>query len=309
MAEGSGGKPPDIPPVNGSMNKSPDSNARQPVLYSSDHKFSWYKLIIQAKPKYCSTKSTLCKKCFSIELDNHVCDLVNLKCLNCHGPHNVNSKNCPEFERQKTIKIMMSTRNMCFPEAADLIPSSKQSYSVQTRNSFHVLDPDGADQGTDFPELRNKNPCPRREFAKYVPPPLSTKTSTFKRKTVLSFAAPGSDRGSKKNKTEPQLFKDMKNLTRQEQYHKDKEIASMFYNNAKNNKLDFASTTNLSQGTQSCSGSPSVVHQTTVLNNIDNANLIDPTFDVLMSENTNSDGYKGPPELGDFPNVRSPDLR
>lgn len=484
MAEGTGGKPPDIPPTLASMNLSPDPNAKQPVLYSSEHKFSWYKLIIQAKPydtstandssrkpyvralavskilgdvtnqskditevrrlnrskfliicttagcankivqsdkvrnlystfiplnyltrtailrdvdvevdgeaitneeifnnidcgnykllkverlnrkvvveskptyvpstsvklvfdgqdmpvhvylwytrlqcepfiqnpiqcftcykfghpsKYCSTKSRLCNRCFSIESDDHQCDLVNLKCLNCHGPHNVNSKSCPEYERQKTIKIMMSTRNMCFPEAADLVPSSKQLYSVQTRNSFEVLGTDGADQSADFPALRSKNPGARREFTKYVPPPLPTKTNTFKRKPALSSAAPGSNHGFKKNKFEPQLFKDMRNLTKPDQYHNDKEIASMFYNNAKNNKSDIDSSLNLSQGTQSYSNSP--VHQNTSFSNFD-VTMTDPTLDVNnTSVDINSDGCKGPSLLGDIPDVRSPDLR
>ncbi|KAI5707695.1 hypothetical protein M8J77_007945 [Diaphorina citri] len=43
-------EPPDIPPDSSPGNTAPDPISRNILLYSSEHKFNWYKLLIQAKP-------------------------------------------------------------------------------------------------------------------------------------------------------------------------------------------------------------------------------------------------------------------
>ncbi|KAI5698596.1 hypothetical protein M8J75_006073 [Diaphorina citri] len=269
--------------------------------------------------KYCSTKTSLCRKCYQIETEGHECDLLNLKCLNCHGPHNVNSKNCPEFERQKNIKLLMSTRNMCFPEAADLVPSSKRSFAFQTKNSFAVLDTDVSADFSDFPEIKRKTPNAqgRRDFVKYVPPPLP---QTVKRKpSGFNFSAPSSgNQAPKKNKTDPPLFEKMRNMTKPQQFHSDKEISNMFYRHAMNNKTDkqvgnvvsFAGVS--SQGSQSSTfrslpGNQSVNTKNISSNVSQTSNQME---DVHMSDQPDNNVVNNtkPKLLGTYSNVLSPDL-
>lgn len=268
--------------------------------------------------KFCSTKSSLCRKCFQVEAENHVCDLVNLKCLNCHGPHNVNSKNCPEFDRQKNIKVLMSTRNMCFPEAADLVPSSKRSYAIQTKNPFDALNDVSADF-SDFPELKRKNPHGRREFTKYIPPALPQ--SVKRKPTFNQSSAPiSSNQAAKKNRTDTGFLDKMRNLTKPQKFYSDKEISGMFYANAKTNKIDSTSANVLpsdvpTQGSQGITLSATPNLQTKrneiVVNN--NSPVIScnnhNNDDVHMSENmTYNNSHNNQMLPGSYPNVNSPDL-
>lgn len=265
--------------------------------------------------KYCSTKTSLCRKCFQIESKDHTCDLINLKCLNCHGAHNVNSKNCPELERQKNIKLLMSTRNMCFPEAAELVPSSKRSYAIQTKNSFSALNTDVPAGVSDFPELKRKTPQGRREFTKYAPPSLP---QTIKRKPAFNFSAPSTlNQFIKKNRTEPALFDKMKNMTKPQQFHSDKELSQMIYKNAKNNneeKNTFNTTPSgeLSQGSQDSqlNSIPFPFEQITIDKSIiDNSQTsnIDQMEDVNMSDSGNT-SHDNIMLLGTYSNVLSPNL-
>ncbi|KAI5697781.1 hypothetical protein M8J75_015543 [Diaphorina citri] len=272
--------------------------------------------------KYCQTKSSLCKRCFQIELDDHSCDLVNLKCLNCHGPHNVNSRSCPEYERQRNIKLLMSTRNMCFPEAADLIPSSKPSYAVQTKNSFEVLGEDISGNFSEFPKLNSKNQKGQREFIKYVPPSLPSRT--IKRKTINETII------AKKNRNESVFVEKMKDITKPQQFYSDKEVSTMFYKNAENikNSSDRIQSSQASQSqVQSFDFSPFSGNQgktnypnsmknfrpmlyTMQGNKKSNSNNVDKSVDnnddIQMSESS-ADKINDLP-LGSYANVFSPDL-
>ncbi|KAI5692824.1 hypothetical protein M8J75_001810 [Diaphorina citri] len=434
-------EPPDIPPDSSPGNTAPDPISRNILLYSSEHKFNWYKLLIQAKPsdnvdtsrkpyvrvlaiyltrtailrdvdvdidgekitddeiknnldtgnfklltvqrlnrkvvvdgkanyvpstsvklvfdgqdmpkyvylwytrlqcepfiqnpiqcftcykfghvsKYCQTKSSLCKRCFQIELEDHSCDLVNLKCLNCHGPHNVNSRSCPEYERQRNIKLLMSTRNMCFPEAADLIPSSKPSYAVQTKNSFEVLGEDISGNFSEFPKLNSKNQKGQREFIKYVPPSLPSRT--IKRKTINETII------AKKNRNESVFVEKMKDITKPQQFYSDKEVSTMFYKNAENikNSSDRIQSSQASESQvqsfdfSSFSGNQGKTNYSNSMKNFrpmlytmqgnkkSNSNNVDKSVDnnddIQMSESS-ADKTNDLP-LGSYANVFSPDL-
>ncbi|KAI5727692.1 hypothetical protein M8J77_005711 [Diaphorina citri] len=125
--------------------------------------------------KACKCKSVVCKKCYQIEEPEHVCKAV-LSCLNCDGMHNPKSKNCPELQRQVNIKALMSSRNMCFQEAAMLIPPSKKAktFAIKTSNAFSVLE--GLEEN--FPSLVNTNEYDSQApIDKYVAPPLPYKST------------------------------------------------------------------------------------------------------------------------------------
>jgi len=71
--------------------------------------------------------------------DEHLgdgCTVEDLKCFYCSGPHNAISKLCPEFVRQKNIKVIMAENNISYAEASKTLPPIFKSYAeVTTSNS------------------------------------------------------------------------------------------------------------------------------------------------------------------------------
>ncbi|KAL1463825.1 hypothetical protein WDU94_015534 [Cyamophila willieti] len=188
--------------------------------------------------KHCRS-SKLCKTCFQPAADEHQCDTSVLKCTNCNGNHNANSRSCPEYERQQTIKDLMSTRNLCFPEACHLVPPLHVRMRLQTKNSFSVLENMNEEMPShvnsqDYPRLR-KNVTHSRTIDKYVPPPLSTRTT--KRKTVFS-SSDASHRFGQKRKPVPAYFNAVQSISKPDNYYSDKEISDMFYKGCEANKQD-----------------------------------------------------------------------
>lgn len=196
--------------------------------------------------KFCRN-SKLCNKCYHEEEEEHECNLVEVKCLNCGGRHNSNSKSCPEYKRQHNIKMLMSTRSLCFPEANALVPKENDTYSVQTKNSFAVLETlgnqDSSNTGNynlDFPGLKCNQPTNNRNISRYVPPPLSIARPT-KRKPENNFNREKLLNQNKKNRN---MFESMTQLTKPETYYKGNEIASMMYKGCEENKREKANDEN-----------------------------------------------------------------
>lgn len=194
--------------------------------------------------KFCKNKK-LCNKCYQEEDVNHECDLVQPKCLNCGGMHNSNSKSCPEYERQRSIKILMSTRCLCFPEANAVIPRERESYAVHTKNSFAALESVGNEDSSNgnysnfnaFPELKSNQPRKPRSIDRYVPPPLSTINRASKRKPD-QYNIQNRDKISNQNKKNKNMFDAMSQITKPETYYKGNEISQMMYKGCENNKID-----------------------------------------------------------------------
>lgn len=84
-----------------------------------------------------------CYKCTK----NHPGDDCNLapeksSCLFCSGRHFATDKSCPEFSRQKTIKVIMSQESISYAEASARIPAVRRPYSDAAKNRFdHIFDP------------------------------------------------------------------------------------------------------------------------------------------------------------------------
>ncbi|KAI5698645.1 hypothetical protein M8J75_009871 [Diaphorina citri] len=184
----------------------------------------------------------LCKSCFQPSGDEHQCDTTTIKCINCKGNHNANSKSCPEFERQKRIKELMSTRNLCFPEASQLVPPVHVTLAIRTRNAFSALENLGEEMGTtynsqDFPPLKpSKNTTQARTIDKYVPPPLASRTT--KRKTVINPGDVTNHNFNEKRKPVPPHFNAAQAISKPESYYSDKEISKMFYKGCEANKME-----------------------------------------------------------------------
>jgi hypothetical protein len=98
--------------------------------------------------------SRLCRDC-GCDFHSEPCELPR-KCVHCFGPHSSNSKQCPEYTRQKNIKDRMSfmkedyfTASKFFPITYKIVkgaPRRPQSFSQATR-SLDITNP------VDYPAL------------------------------------------------------------------------------------------------------------------------------------------------------------
>lgn len=63
------------------------------------------------------------------------CHAAVSSCLHCSGLHMATDPSCPEFSRQKMIKMTMSQDNISFNEASARYPTVRRAYSEVTRQS------------------------------------------------------------------------------------------------------------------------------------------------------------------------------
>lgn len=60
---------------------------------------------------------------------------AEISCLFCSGPHSSTDPRCPEFSRQRSIKLIMSEENIGYVEAARRFRPVRTSYADKTNNS------------------------------------------------------------------------------------------------------------------------------------------------------------------------------
>ncbi|KAF9406743.1 hypothetical protein HW555_012984, partial [Spodoptera exigua] len=83
--------------------------------------------------KYCPTKKVLCPKCGG----NHEnCTIKDFKCLNCKGNHFVLDKTCPVFLKEKTIRIIMSQKQVTYRRALQLFLENKKEFTDDFSQRF-----------------------------------------------------------------------------------------------------------------------------------------------------------------------------
>ncbi|CAK1589026.1 unnamed protein product [Parnassius mnemosyne] len=69
-----------------------------------------------------------CYKCGQPH-DGESCEVTSVTCLHCSGNHTAISSSCPEFNRQKSIKVIMSQEHISYDEASVRVRPSKRGYS------------------------------------------------------------------------------------------------------------------------------------------------------------------------------------
>lgn len=69
-----------------------------------------------------------CYKCAEAHTGES-CESAVISCVNCSGHHFANNNTCPEFLRQKSIKMVMSQDKLSYPEAAQRFNPSQPSYA------------------------------------------------------------------------------------------------------------------------------------------------------------------------------------
>ncbi|XP_041982227.1 uncharacterized protein LOC121735456 [Aricia agestis] len=75
-----------------------------------------------------------CYKC-SQKHEGSTCNASTFTCLHCGGPHAANDVSCPEYCRQKEIKLVMSQENIPYMEASARFPHVKRSFADLARTS------------------------------------------------------------------------------------------------------------------------------------------------------------------------------
>lgn len=78
-----------------------------------------------------------CFKC-SKSHSGDSCDVTkdNSTCLHCTGTHFATDRDCPEFSRQHSIKVVMSQDNISYIEAASRFPNVRRSYAEVAKEMF-----------------------------------------------------------------------------------------------------------------------------------------------------------------------------
>lgn len=77
--------------------------------------------------KYCPLKKKICPKCGG----NHEnCDTSNISCLNCKGNHFVLDKKCPLFLKEKDIRNIMSTEQVPYRKALQLLLDKQREDAI-----------------------------------------------------------------------------------------------------------------------------------------------------------------------------------
>lgn len=80
--------------------------------------------------KFCPIKKLLCPKCGA---EHNNCNKKDYKCLNCKGDHIVLDKRCPIFLKEKTIKELMSERNISYKQALQRYAEEKEAKRMESR--------------------------------------------------------------------------------------------------------------------------------------------------------------------------------
>lgn len=89
-------------------------------------RFGHVKIQCRSKPRcYRCTQPHTGESCHIIETES--------SCLNCSGRHYSINKSCPEYARQKSIKLLMSQDNISYEEASSKFPKSSRSFAEVTQ--------------------------------------------------------------------------------------------------------------------------------------------------------------------------------
>lgn len=64
------------------------------------------------------------------------CDTSVICCVNCSGSHLATNQSCPEYSRQRSIKLIMSEENISYTEASQRIRPARQSYAEVAQERF-----------------------------------------------------------------------------------------------------------------------------------------------------------------------------
>lgn len=126
-----------------------------------------------------------CYKC-SADHSGDRCDLRNdeLFCINCNGEHMATSRDCPEYCRQRAIKLLMAEQALSYTEASKKLPPISRNYANAVKNTKSGL-----------PTQPRPGPSQRQRVLLQTQPPTSPHRKTvFSKPRARSPPSPGYDR-------------------------------------------------------------------------------------------------------------------
>lgn len=112
-------------------------------------------------------------------------------CINCDGDHPANNKDCPEYGRQRAVKLLMAEQSISYSEADKKIPAVSRKYAEVTKTlpaqpSRSCLSP---------PHSFTQSPSgQRRTYSQALEPPKSHKKTVFLKHRTHSPLPSGYDR-------------------------------------------------------------------------------------------------------------------
>lgn len=80
------------------------------------------------------------------------------KCKHCAAPHSSNSRQCPEYQRQRNIKERMSASREDFFTASRYFPITYKKTNYKAFQSYASAARQHEEDGNDYPSLPNKHP-------------------------------------------------------------------------------------------------------------------------------------------------------
>ena len=81
----------------------------------------------------CKSPIWRCGKCgVDADFHNEQSCPNELKCVNCNGPHESRSRECPEWKKEKEILKIKYTNNISFPEARNLVNEKHKQISEKS---------------------------------------------------------------------------------------------------------------------------------------------------------------------------------
>jgi hypothetical protein len=86
--------------------------------------------------KYCPMKKTICPKCGQ---GHNNCDLKEVKCLNCKGPHMPLDKTCPVFLKEKQIRRLMCDHNVTYKRAVNIYLQGQKSPLLRNKENSVII--------------------------------------------------------------------------------------------------------------------------------------------------------------------------
>lgn len=81
--------------------------------------------------RFCPTKKIICPKCRGHHAN---CETTSFKCVNCNGDHMALNKICPQFTKEKEIRVIMSKENCVYRKALTIYFERRQNNTTVTEN-------------------------------------------------------------------------------------------------------------------------------------------------------------------------------
>lgn len=124
--------------------------------------------------KKCARTKLVCPKCSG---DHSNCETHKFKCSNCLGEHMALSRECPVYQKERKIRLIMAEFNCTYRKALTMYPTSDSPHNSPPA-TFRIFTQPSAHKSTEIPQS-TQTPC----FAEVV-------KGTYQNKQLIQGATP-----------------------------------------------------------------------------------------------------------------------